>query len=95
WVCEFGKDLSDLKVTAADGSQQEFVSQIMKTTTLPRDHELVDRLRAGKMHICQNVAEEPQAKMWHKQAIDEGLESFAILPIHAQGKLRASLVLFG
>ncbi|MAG81695.1 MULTISPECIES: PAS domain S-box protein [unclassified Limnobacter] len=95
WVCQFGKDLSDLKVTAADGSQQEFVSQIMKTTTLPRDHELVDRLRAGKMHICQNVAEEPQAKMWHKQAIEEGLESFAILPIHAQGKLRASLVLFG
>lgn len=95
WVCQFGKDLSDLKVTAADGSQQEFVSQIMKTTTLPRDHELVDRLRAGKMHICQNVAEEPQARMWHKQAIDEGLESFAILPIHAQGKLRASLVLFG
>ena len=95
WVCEFGKDLSDLKVTAADGSQQEFVSKIMKTTTLPRDHELVDRLRAGKMHICQNVAEEPQAKMWHKQAIEEGLESFAILPIHAQGKLRASLVLFG
>ena len=95
WVCQFGKDLSDLKVTAADGSQQEFVSQIMKTTSLPRDHELVDRLRAGKMHICQNVAEEPQAKMWHKQAIEEGLESFAILPIHAQGKLRASLVLFG
>jgi PAS domain S-box-containing protein len=95
WVCEFGKDLSDLKVTAADGSQQEFVSQIMKTTTLPRDHELVDRLRAGKMHICQNVAEEPQARMWHKQAIEEGLESFAILPIHAQGRLRASLVLFG
>lgn len=95
WVCEFGKDLSDLKVTASDGSQQEFVSQIMKTTTLPRDHELVERLRAGRMHICQNVAEEPQARMWHKQAIEEGLESFAILPIHAQGKLRASLVLFG
>ncbi|MBU0542920.1 MAG: PAS domain S-box protein [Gammaproteobacteria bacterium] len=95
WVCEFGKDLSDLKVTAADGSQQAFVSQIMKTTTLPRDHELVDRLRTGKLHICQNVAEEPQAKMWHKQAIEEGLESFAILPIHAHGKLRASLVLFG
>ncbi|WP_275271060.1 PAS domain-containing protein [Limnobacter sp. P1] len=95
WVCEFGKDLSDLKVTAADGSQQAFVSQIMKTTTLPRDHELVNRLRAGKLHICQNVAEEPQAKMWHKQAIEEGLESFAILPIHAHGKLRASLVLFG
>ncbi|WP_334118527.1 ATP-binding protein [Limnobacter sp.] len=95
WACEFGKDLSDLKVTAADGSQQEFVSQIMSTTTLPRDHELVNRLRAGQMHICQNVAEEPQAKMWHKQAIEEGLESFAILPVHAQGKLRASLVLFG
>jgi len=95
WVCQFGKDLSDLKVTAADGSQQAFVSQIMKTTTLPRDHELVNRLRAGKLHICQNVAEEPQAKMWHKQAIEEGLESFAILPIHAHGKLRASLVLFG
>lgn len=95
WVCQFGKDLSELKVTAADGSQQEFVSRIMSTTTLPRDHELVNRLRAGKMHICQNVAEEPQAKMWHKQALEEGLESFAILPIHAQGKLRASLVLFG
>lgn len=95
WVCEFGKDLSDLKVTAADGSQQEFVTKIMSTTTLPNDHNLVDRLRAGKMHICQNVAEEPQARMWHKQAIEEGLESFAILPVHAQGKLRASLVLFG
>lgn len=95
WVCQFGKDLSDLKVTAADGSQQEFVSRIMSTTTLPRDHELVNRLRAGKMHICQNVAEEPQATMWHEQALEEGLESFAILPIHAQGKLRASLVLFG
>jgi PAS domain S-box-containing protein len=95
WVCVFGKDLDDLRVTAADGSQQEFVSRIMSSTTLPRDHNLVDRLRAGKMHICQNVAEEPQAKMWHQQAIEEGLESFAILPIHAQGKLRASLVLFG
>lgn len=95
WVCEFGKDLGDLRVTAADGSQQEFVTSIMSSTTLPRDHSLVDRLRAGKMHVCQNVAEEPQAKIWHQQAIEEGLESFAILPIHAQGKLRASLVLFG
>lgn len=95
WACQFGKDLSDLKVTAADGSQQEFVSKIMSTTSLPRDDELVNRLRAGKMHICQNVAEEPQARMWHQQATEEGLESFAILPIHAQGRLRASLVLFG
>jgi len=95
WVCEFGKDLSDLKVTAADGSQQEFVAQIMSSTSLPQDHNLVDRLRAGKMHICQNVAEEPQARKWHKKAIEEGLESFVILPVHAQGKLRASLVLFG
>lgn len=95
WVCEFGKDLEDLRVTAADGSQQEFVSRIMSSTTLPRDHNLVDRLRAGKMHVCQNVAEEPQARMWHEHAVEEGLESFAILPIHAQGKLRASLVLFG
>ncbi|MCR2747264.1 ATP-binding protein [Limnobacter parvus] len=95
WVCEFGHDLSDLKVTAADGSQQEFVNRIMSSTTLPNDHNLADRLRAGKMHVCQNVAEEPQAKMWHQQAIAEGLESFVILPVHAQGKLHASLVLFG
>jgi len=95
WVCEFGKDLDDLRVTAADGAQQEIVARIMSTTTLPRDHNLVDRLRAGKMHVCQNVAEEPQARMWHEQAVEEGLESFAILPIHARGKLRASLVLFG
>lgn len=80
WVCQFGKGLSDLKVTAADGAQQEFVSRIMSTTTLPRDHELVNRLRAGQMHICQNVAEEPQAKMWHEQAIEEGLESLPYCP---------------
>lgn len=95
WVCELGKDPKDMQVTAVDGSQREFVSRIMATITLPRDHNLVDRLRAGKMHVCQNVAEEPQAKMWCQQAIEEGLESFVILPIHARGKLRASLVLFG
>ena len=95
WVCEFGKDPSNLKVIAADGSRQAFVTQIMTSTILPRDHELVERLREGRMHICQNVAEEPLARLWHRQAIEEVLESFAILPIHAQCKLQASLVLFG
>ncbi|WP_370263567.1 PAS domain S-box protein [Limnobacter sp.] len=95
WVCEYDKAVGDLRVLAADGAQQEFVPRIMASTTLPKDDVLVQRLRSGSLYICQNVADEPQATMWHAQALQEGLESFAILPIHADGLLRASLVLFG
>ncbi|HEX4916706.1 MAG TPA: PAS domain S-box protein [Limnobacter sp.] len=95
WVCEFEKNNENLRVLAADGAHQEFVPRIISSTTLPRDDMLVSRLREGKLFVCQNVADEPQAKMWHKRAVQEGLESFAILPIHSNGHLKASLVLFG
>ncbi|HEX4843338.1 MAG TPA: PAS domain S-box protein [Limnobacter sp.] len=95
WVCEFEKEGGALKVLAADGAHQEFVPKIMSSTSLPRDDSLVNRLREGKLYVCQNVADEPQAKMWHERAVLEGLESFSILPIHADGQLKASLVLFG
>ena len=95
WACEFGRDHTELKVTASDGSHQEFVARMMASANSTDGHQLADRLSNGEIYICQNVAEETLPELWHEQAVEEGLESFAILPIHAQGKLKASLVLFG
>jgi PAS domain S-box-containing protein len=95
WACRIAPEDGALSVIAVDGADQEFVARIMRSTTLPSDHQLVQRLRNGQLYVCQNVAEEPQAYEWHQYAIEEGLESFAILPIHARGELLASLVLFG
>ncbi len=95
WACRIDPENGAISVIAADGADQEFVTRIMQSTTLPTDHQLVQRLKNGQVYVCQSVADEPQAYEWHQYAIEKGLESFAILPIHARGELLASLVLFG
>lgn len=95
WIVSFKPGTEELQVVAKGGQCLDLVDQVMESLDIDTGHPLFQRLERRSLYICNDVRDEPYAVGWAQHAIDAGMGSFAVVPLHLHGKLFAAMVYFG
>ncbi|MCR2745484.1 ATP-binding protein [Limnobacter parvus] len=95
WIVQVDAQKQALQVMGKAGEHTDLVSIVMDNLAVDLDDHLITPLRAGHLYVCNDVSQEALAIKWHQEASARGLESFAVIPLHVNGKLNAALINFG
>ena len=95
WIVKFAESEDVLRVVGKAGVHQELVNEVMQSTSLTSQRQMLAHLSNNSIYVCNDVRDDPYATEWVDKAIEKGLESFAVMPLHLRGTLHAAMIYFG
>jgi PAS domain S-box-containing protein len=95
WIVKFAESQEGLRVVGKAGVHQELVDEVMQSISPALQQQMLAYISNNQIYVCNDVRDDPYSKDWQDNAIEKGLESFAVMPLHLRGTLHAAMIYFG